>query len=148
MNIQERLNFLSGESPSSWCQPGIRRAQLQRLIPRTLWDPNGRQTLPKALFGLVEHDGIGWNEVDFGAVINDCRHLLVLDLIISDVRLIQGQTNAVAHNLAKVVPCYVSLYIFIKILSCIEPIIINEMHYISCRIKKKNRPRFISNKYI
>lgn len=63
MNIQERLNFLSGESPSSWCKPGIRRAQLQRLIPRTLWDPNCRQTLPKTLFGLVEHDGIGWNEV-------------------------------------------------------------------------------------
>jgi len=30
------------------CKPGILRAQLQRLIPRALWNPNGRQALPKS----------------------------------------------------------------------------------------------------
>ena len=30
------------------CKPGILHAQLQRLILRALWDPNGRQILPKS----------------------------------------------------------------------------------------------------
>ncbi|AES71026.1 hypothetical protein MTR_3g069230 [Medicago truncatula] len=30
------------------CKPDILRAQLRRLIPRALWDPDGRQTLPKS----------------------------------------------------------------------------------------------------
>jgi hypothetical protein len=30
------------------CKPGILRARLQRLIPRALWNPNGRQVLPKS----------------------------------------------------------------------------------------------------
>ena len=37
------------------CKPGILRAQLFRLIPRALWDSNGRQTLPSP-FGA--HDRI------------------------------------------------------------------------------------------
>jgi len=43
-SIKDRLQFLSFFG----CKPGILRAQLRRLIPRTLWDPNGRQALPKS----------------------------------------------------------------------------------------------------
>jgi len=31
-----------------WYKPGILRAQLWGLIPRALWDLNGRQALPKS----------------------------------------------------------------------------------------------------
>jgi len=30
------------------CKLGILHAQLRRLIPRALWDPNGRHALPKS----------------------------------------------------------------------------------------------------
>ena len=30
------------------CKSGILRAQLRRLIPRALWDPNGQQAFPKS----------------------------------------------------------------------------------------------------
>lgn len=61
--------------------------------------------------------------LDFGAIINDCCTLHVFDLVTSDVRFIRRQANEVVHRLARA-----SFHIFINIPSCIETLIINEMH--------------------
>jgi ribonuclease HI len=38
---------------------------------------------------------------DYSAIINDCRRLLVSDLVNSDVKFIKRQDNKVTHNLAR-----------------------------------------------
>jgi ribonuclease HI len=65
---------------------------------------------------------------DFNAIINECRDLLSSDLATSDVRFIRRQVNEVAHSLAWEAQRYASFRFFIRISSCIETIIMNEMH--------------------
>jgi hypothetical protein len=63
----------------------------------------------------------------FSAVINDCRRLLASDLVTSDVRFIQRQTNEVAHSFARMALRHASFHVHIRIPSCISTIIMNEM---------------------
>jgi len=65
---------------------------------------------------------------DFNAIINECKDLLSSDLATFDVRFIRRQANEAAHSLAWEAPRYASLCIFIRIPSCIETIIMNQMH--------------------
>jgi len=65
---------------------------------------------------------------NFSVTIKDCIHLLCTDLVNSDVKFIRRQANEVAHSLAREAPSIASFHILYYIPSCIEPIIINEMH--------------------
>jgi ribonuclease HI len=65
---------------------------------------------------------------DFNAIINDCCHLLCTDLMNSDVKFIRRQANEAAHSLAREAPSEASFHIFYNIPTCIETILINEMH--------------------
>jgi len=58
------------------------------------------------------------------------------DLMNSDVKFIRRQANGVAHSLAKTALSEASFRIHYNIPSCIEFIIINEMHQ-ACFSKKK-----------
>jgi ribonuclease HI len=65
---------------------------------------------------------------EFSVLISKCIHLLGTDLMNSDVKLIRRQPNRVAHSLVKAALSEASLCIHYKFLSCIELLIINEMH--------------------
>ncbi len=65
---------------------------------------------------------------DFSAVIMHCVHLLCTDLMNSHVKFIRRQANEVAHSLAQAALSEASFRTYSHIPTCIEPIIINEMH--------------------
>jgi len=60
-------------------------------------------------------------------VFNDCRRLLVSDLVTFNVRFIRRQINEVAHNFTRVALRHAIFHIHIRIPSCISTIIMNEM---------------------
>jgi ribonuclease HI len=65
---------------------------------------------------------------DFSAIITHCIHLLCTDLMNSHVKFIRRQANEVAHSLAKAALSEASFRDYYHIPTCIESIIINEMH--------------------
>jgi ribonuclease HI len=65
---------------------------------------------------------------EFSVLISNCIHLLGTDLMNSDVKFIRRQANGVAHSLAKAALSEASFRIHYNIPSCIEPLIVYEMH--------------------
>lgn len=65
---------------------------------------------------------------DFYTIINDCIHLLWTNLMNSNVKFIRRQTNQVAHSLVREASPIANFRIFYNIPTCIESIIINEIH--------------------
>jgi len=65
---------------------------------------------------------------DFSAIITHCVHLLCTDLMNSHVSFIRRQANEVAHSFAKAALSEASFCDYYHIPTCIESIIINEMH--------------------
>nr|KYP43787.1 hypothetical protein KK1_034767 [Cajanus cajan] len=66
------------------------------------------------------------HHLEYGSVLNRCRRLLHNHPNLS-LKLIPRQTNRIAHYLARASRCYASSHTFEFILSCIVPIILNEM---------------------
>jgi len=64
---------------------------------------------------------------DFGAIINDCKRLLSMELVNLHVRFIRRQVNETTHSLARVIPSLVSSHIFTSIPTFIQTIILNDM---------------------
>jgi len=64
---------------------------------------------------------------NFSAVFNDCRRLLVYDLVTFNIRFIRRQINEVAHNFTRVDLRHAIFHIHIKISFCISTIIMNEI---------------------
>ena len=64
---------------------------------------------------------------NFSTVINDCRHLLISNLVTSDVSFIRRQTNEVAYSFARVALRHAIFHIHIRDPSYTSTIIINEM---------------------
>jgi len=82
---------------------------------------------------IYGRDGVS----DFMAISNDCRHLLAIDLANcrhvlatdlanSDVKFIKGQTNGIAHSLAREASHHASLEIKLNIPHYITTLINNE----------------------
>jgi len=65
---------------------------------------------------------------EFSEITNNYAHLLCTDLMNSDVKFIRRQANKVAHSLAKSALLEASFRIHYNIPSCIENILINEIH--------------------
>ena len=65
---------------------------------------------------------------EFSVLISKCIHLLGTDLMNSVVKFIRRQANRVAHSLAKAALSEASFHIHYNIPSCIELLIINEIH--------------------
>ncbi|XP_024630813.1 uncharacterized protein [Medicago truncatula] len=63
---------------------------------------------------------------DFMAIIQDCRHLLMTDLVNSDVSFIRRQANGVAHSLAREALSHASFHLHLNIPHCITTLINNE----------------------
>ena len=64
---------------------------------------------------------------NYMAIINDCRHMLAIDLTNLDLKFIRRQANGAAHSLAKEAPSNPSFHIYSNIPSCISDILFNEM---------------------
>jgi hypothetical protein len=65
---------------------------------------------------------------ELGAIINDCRCILTTDFVNFHVKFIRRQVNEVVHSLARITSLLASVHIFNDIPTCIQTIIINEMH--------------------
>jgi len=65
---------------------------------------------------------------EFSEITNSCKLLLCTDLSNSHVKFVRRQANVVAHSLVRAAPLEASFRIHYKIPTCIEHIIINEMH--------------------
>lgn len=71
---------------------------------------------------IYKGDGVS----DFMAIIHNCRHLLITDLVNFDVKFVRIQANSVAHNLAKEALNHVSFQYHLNIPHCIHTLINNE----------------------
>jgi hypothetical protein len=89
-------------------------------------NPHSPTSLSKRVVDCLHSDTANVSEL--GAIINDCRRILATDFVNSHVKFIRRQANEVAHSLARVAPLLASFHIFSDIPTCIQTIIINEMH--------------------
>jgi hypothetical protein len=64
---------------------------------------------------------------ELGAIINDHRHLISINLANSHVKFIKRQANEITHSFARMAPQLLSFHILIDIFACIHTIFMNEM---------------------